>query len=318
MQEVMASPTSVNTGVSSLHDYYVAKCDIYCIVGVSPGNSDIQSIVAEYLHKSAIMSDSHHHTPKALAPRRHDEILKRIASDGSASIADLSVFFDVSRETIRRDLKLLADKEQLVLIHGGAVRFDTVEPGLSERSRENAEGKIVIGEIAAKLVEKEMVVFLDSGTTTLAIAHALVRSRLSLTVCTSSLSIALFLCHQPNIRTHILGGEIDGRDEATVGMDVLHAVERFRIDIAFLGGGGISPDGDVTDFTTSGSLLRSQMISKAQRAYFVLDSSKFGRLTPMKIANSRDAAGVITDKKPKNELLDVFADKGMGLLFPKS
>ncbi|MBA8879632.1 DeoR/GlpR family DNA-binding transcription regulator [Phyllobacterium myrsinacearum] len=263
------------------------------------------------------MSESNSQVSRTLAPRRHGEILRRIASDGSASIADLAAFFDVSRETIRRDLKYLADKGQLELIHGGAVRFDTLEPGLSERSRENAEGKDAIGEIAAGLVGEGMVVFLDSGTTTLAVAHALAASRLNLTICTSSLAIALFLCHQPNIRTHILGGEVDRQDEATVGMDVLHAVDRFQIDVAFLGGGGISPDGDVTDFTTSGSLLRSQMISKVQTAYFVLDSSKFGRLTPMKIANSRNAAGVITDKKPKGELLDVFADKGMRLLFEK-
>uniref|UniRef100_UPI0013D7BC42 DeoR family transcriptional regulator n=2 Tax=Pseudomonadota TaxID=1224 RepID=UPI0013D7BC42 len=56
------------------------------------------------------MSESHNHANKALAPRRHDEILRRIASDGSVSIADLSAFFEVSRETIRRDLKLLGDK----------------------------------------------------------------------------------------------------------------------------------------------------------------------------------------------------------------
>ncbi|MBN9135308.1 MAG: DeoR/GlpR transcriptional regulator, partial [Phyllobacterium sp.] len=95
------------------------------------------------------MSESHNHANKALAPRRHDEILRRIASDGSVSIADLSAFFEVSRETIRRDLKLLGDKGQLELIHGGAIRFDAIEPGLGERTRENAQGKRVIGGIAA-------------------------------------------------------------------------------------------------------------------------------------------------------------------------
>lgn len=253
---------------------------------------------------------------RALAPLRHDEILRRIASDGSVAIADLSAFFDVSRETIRRDLKILADKGQVELIHGGGARLDAIEPGLSERTRDNAQGKGVIGEIAAGLVDDGMVIFLDSGTTTLAVAHALAASRLSLTVCTSSLAIALFLCHQPSIKTHILGGEIDPRDEAATAMDVLQAVERFRMDIAFLGGGAVSPDGDVTDFTTAGSFLRSQMIAKAHKAYFVLDSSKFGRLTPMKIANSGAAAGIITDQKPKEILLSVLEKKGMGLLFP--
>ncbi|WP_426136975.1 DeoR/GlpR family DNA-binding transcription regulator [Phyllobacterium sp. SL163] len=262
------------------------------------------------------MSESHNHANKALAPRRHDEILRRIASDGSVSIADLSAFFEVSRETIRRDLKLLGDKGQLELIHGGAIRFDAIEPGLGERTRENAQGKRVIGGIAAALVEDGMVVFLDSGTTTFAVAHALAGSRLNLTICTSSLAIALFLCHQPNIKAHILGGEIDPREEAAAGLDVLQAVERFRIDVAFLGGGAVSPDGDITDFTTAGSLLRSQMISKAHKAYFVLDSSKFGRLTPMKISNTAKAAGIITDRQPKDVLLNVLVERGVELLFP--
>ncbi len=262
------------------------------------------------------MSESTTPAARALAPRRHDEILKRVAADGSVSIAELARFFDVSRETIRRDLKVLADKGLFELIHGGAARSDAVEPGLSERSRENAQGKAVIGKLAADMVEEGMVIFLDSGTTTLAIAHALAASRQNVTICTSSLAIALFTCHLPNVRTHVLGGEINPEEEAASGMDVVQAAEAFRIDVAFLGAGAVTSEGDITDFTKAGSLLRSRMISMAQASYFVIDGSKFGRSTPLKIPNSQDATGIITDRNPSDILANVLSLKGLGVIIP--
>ncbi len=99
---------------------------------------------------------------RALATRRHDEILKRLGAQGSVSIAELAGFFDVSRETIRRDLKLLSDKGQLDIVHGGAARFEPSEPAMSLRSQENAGGKAAIGKAAAGLMKDGMVVFLDS------------------------------------------------------------------------------------------------------------------------------------------------------------
>lgn len=246
---------------------------------------------------------------RALAPRRHGEILRRLAADGTVSISELALFFDISQQTIRRDLKLLADRGQLDLVHGGATLFEPVEAAFTERHEENAGAKAAIGRTAAALVRDGMVVFLDSGTTTLAVAQALAERR-NLTVCTTSLSIALLLCRQPAIRVHMLGGEIDPGEEAAVGVDALAAISRFRIDIAFLGGGGLSPDGEVTDFTRNGAEIRSRMASTAGKAYFVLDSSKFGRLTPIRIPGFERAKGIIVDRAPPPEISQALTEKG--------
>ena len=259
------------------------------------------------------MPHAHHASGRALAPRRHDEILKRLAADGSVSIADLAGFFGVSRETIRRDLKLLAERRQLDIVHGGAARFEPNEPAMVERAQENAAGKEAIGRAAAGLVEDGMVVFLDSGTTTLAVAHAL-GTRRNLTVCTASLPIALHMCHLPAVRVHMLGGEIDPGEEAAVGMDVLDAVSRFRVDMAFLGGGALSSDGEVTDFTRAGAEQRSRMILAARKAYFVLDQSKFGKLTPLRVPSFERAAGVVVDALPAASIVRALAEKGPKLI----
>ncbi|MCF6125278.1 DeoR/GlpR transcriptional regulator [Mesorhizobium sp. M7A.F.Ca.CA.001.07.2.1] len=250
---------------------------------------------------------------RALAPRRHEEILRRLGAHGSVSVAELAGFFDVSRETIRRDLKLLSDKGQLGIVHGGAARFEPSEPAMSLRSQENARGKAAIGRIAAGLVKDGMVVFLDSGTTTLAVAQAMTDLR-DLTICTASLPIALLLCHVSGMRVHMLGGEVDPGEEAASGIDMLEAMARFRVDIAFLGGGALSPDGEVTDFTRAGAEQRSRMIALAAKTYFVLDSSKFAKLTPLRIPNFQHAAGVIVDAKPQADIAEALARKGPELM----
>ncbi|TPM09174.1 MULTISPECIES: DeoR/GlpR family DNA-binding transcription regulator [unclassified Mesorhizobium] len=250
---------------------------------------------------------------RALAPRRHDEILRRLGAQGSVSVAELAGFFDVSRETIRRDLKLLSDQGRLGIVHGGAARFEPSEPAMGLRSRENAHGKAAIGRAAAGLVSSGMVVFLDSGTTTLAVAQAINDLR-DLTICTTSLKIALHLCHVPGMRVHILGGEVDPGEEAASGIDALDAMARFRVDIAFLGGGALSPNGEVTDFTRAGAEQRGRMIALAGKTYFVLDSSKFGKLTPLRIPNFDRAAGVIVDARPQTALADALLQKGPELI----
>ncbi len=261
------------------------------------------------------MSDSQ--TARALAPRRHGEILRRLAAEGTVSITELADFFDVSRQTIRRDLKLLADRGQLDLVHGGATLFEPVEAAFTERREENAGAKAAIGRAAAGLVRDGMVVFLDSGTTTLAVAQAL-SERKNLTICTTSLSIALLMCRQPQVRVHMLGGEIDPDEEAAVGIDALEAIGHFRVDVAFLGGGGLSPDGEVTDFTRSGAEQRSRMAGMAGKAYFVLDSSKFGRLTPLRIPRFELAAGVIVDRRPPEAIREALERRGPAVIVAAS
>ncbi|QCI63786.1 DeoR/GlpR family DNA-binding transcription regulator [Phreatobacter stygius] len=254
-------------------------------------------------------------TPQArsLAPRRHAEILRRIAADGSVGVSELADFFDVSRETIRRDLKLLADRGRVDIVHGGAEGRQASEPALDRRASENAEGKSAIAHTAAGLVEDGMVVLLDSGTTTLALAHALVDKR-GLTICTGSLAIALLLCRAPEARIHMLGGEIDPREEATTGIDAIEAISRFRVDVAFIGGGGLSPDGEITDYSRAGAEQRAHMIAAASRAFFLVDQTKFGRLTPIRIPHFQTASGVIVDAPPPLSIIEHLARKGLRLI----
>lgn len=250
---------------------------------------------------------------KPLAPSRHDQILHRVAAEGAVSVAELAGAFGVSRETIRRDLKHLAERGQLGIVHGGAARLETQEPALDRRAAENIAGKKAIGQAAAALVQDDMVVLLDSGTTTIEVARAL-QSRRGLTICTPSLPIALLLCHAPGNRVHLFGGEVDPNEEATSGIDALEAAGRFRVDLAFLGGGGLAPDGEVTDYTRAGAELRGRMIAAAGRAFFLLDSTKFQRLTPVRIPYFWSASGLIVDASLPPGPRSAVAERGLTIM----
>ncbi|HEX8665716.1 MAG TPA: DeoR/GlpR family DNA-binding transcription regulator [Beijerinckiaceae bacterium] len=247
---------------------------------------------------------------RPIAARRHDEILKRIARTGTVSVEELATAFGVSRETIRRDLKALADRGRVDVVHGGAARRQAVEAAFDQRSQENAEGKAAIGRAAAALVEDGMVVLLDSGTTALEVARALADKR-NLTVCTNALANAQLLCRVAGARVHMLGGEIDATEEATVGVDAIAALDRFRIDVAFVGVGGLSHGGDVTDYTLAAAEQRSRMILAASRAYILVDHTKFGRLTPIRIAEAERATALIVDRDPPAMMAESLERRGV-------
>lgn len=251
---------------------------------------------------------------RILASQRHDEILRRLNEDGVAGISEVATFFDVSRETIRRDLKHLAQRGLVTLVHGGATKPQLNEPAFGLRSEENAAGKAAIGTAAAGLIRSDMVVFLDSGTTTLALAQALSQQEKTpenLTICTTSLRIALQLCHMQDVRVHILGGEINAIEESSNGIDVLQAAENFRFDLAFLGTGGVTINGEITDFTRNGAELRSRMAVNAGEAWFLASAEKFGRMTPLRVAHFEQAAGIMTDHQPEAQFLSALSDKGL-------
>jgi DeoR/GlpR family transcriptional regulator of sugar metabolism len=250
--------------------------------------------------------------PRPIAARRQEEILGRLGIAGTVSVEELADSFSVSRETIRRDLKSLAKRGRLEVVHGGAQRR-TSEAALLQRLSENPEGKALIGNAAAGLVENGMVVLLDSGATTLKVAEALA-DKTDLTIATNSLPIALVMCRIAGTRVHMLGGEVDSTDEAAFGIEVIEALDRFRFDLAFIGTAGISDDGEVTDFTRVAAQQRGSMLKAAKRAYLVADRSKFGRLTPIRIPHADLATGLIVDIRPPDPIYEAFQARGTGII----
>lgn len=249
---------------------------------------------------------------RPLAIRRHNEIVQRLRAAGSVSVGELADIFGVSHETIRRDLKLLADHGHLDVVHGGAARRGMMEPSIAQRGGENAEGKAAIAREAARMVSDGASVLIDSGTTTAALAYELV-GRPGLTIFTNSLNHALTLCRVSGNRIVMLGGEIDSNDEAAFGTGTSTGIDAVRVDIAFIGVGGFAEDGGMTDYSITAAETRGKMIL-AGRAYLLADETKFARRTPFRVPNMNNCAGVIVDKMPDKALAAAWEDLGWNII----
>jgi len=232
-----------------------------------------------------------------LAEDRHRLILRQIGETGSVAIRNLAHELGVSRETIRRDIDRLAARGSFRKTRGGAVAFEPVEATDIERGAVNTAGKRAIGRKAAMLVRDGASVIFDSGSTTRCVAAALTGRR-NLTIYTNDLAICRTLGRRNGNRVVLLGGELQTHEEATIGWDAVAALSNYTAEFAFVGAGGITLDGRMTDFTREGAELRGRMLVSARAAIVVADHAKFATVTPIRVPNFDKATHLITDRAP--------------------
>lgn len=249
---------------------------------------------------------------RRLAADRIASIRRLLEQEGSVSVAALAESLEVSRETIRRDLKQLAERGDAEIVHGGATTRRLIEPTLTVRSFEATAAKVKIARTAAGLVSDGATVLIDSGSTTLALARELTH-RGRLTVATNSLGVATLLTRAGHT-VHVLGGEVDSNDEAMLSADAVAALDRYRFDIAFVGSGGLSAECGLTDYTRTAAAFRARLIVAAARSYLLADSTKFDVETPFPVANAGRLAGVIADARPKGPLLRWFSERRIRIM----
>lgn len=251
---------------------------------------------------------------RLLAATRHEAILRRLDEARSATVEELGARLDVSRETIRRDLKLLAGQGLLEVVHGGALRRERREAPFAERRMANREAKAAIATLAAGLVADGMSVLLDSGTTTEYVARALVQAgRRRLTIHTISVEAARICTALPEGRVRLIGGDFDGDDDATAGPEMQRVLARLSVDIAFVGVGAIDEQGELTDYTRLAATTRGLMLRAAEHPYLVGDGSKLGRRLASTVPEEERAAGLLTDRTPPAAVAAGLAAKGVAV-----
>jgi DeoR/GlpR family transcriptional regulator of sugar metabolism len=253
---------------------------------------------------------------RPLAVKRLKDIRRLLRIEGVVRVAELAERFDVSQETVRRDLKSLAQEQFATIVHGGATLFSgTVEPNLEARSGHRAELKDGIAQAAAALVASGATILLDSGSTTLHLAKALAE-KASVTTVTNSLGAATLLARAGR-HVHMLPGEVNSNDEAVLSTDTIEALAHYRFDAAFIAAGGLSVTSGLTDYSRIAAQFRSKLLLSTERPYVLLDSTKFGRETPFPVANLDRAAAIISDARPKASLARWLAKRKIRLIVPK-
>jgi len=214
---------------------------------------------------------------------------------GSVSVSELVREFAVSEMTIRRDLTALEQQGRILRVHGGAIASGRLAYEFAFRIKEtqNVEAKKAIGEVAAKLASPRDVVFIDTGSTALAVARAM-RQRSPRILITPSLAAALEFVGGADIRILVTGGELSHQAPDLYGEWALQVLSTVYVDTAFFGCDAVDASGFYASDTRSAAVSRL-VLSRSQLNYLVADSSKFGRHAMCQVAGVKELSGIVTD-----------------------
>jgi DeoR family transcriptional regulator, fructose operon transcriptional repressor len=243
------------------------------------------------------------HNSKGLAAERLNQILTMLRSQRVVRVDELSDNLGVSAATVRRDLLRLSHGGAARKVHGGAVAMDgrPEEPLFDDKAASATEQKERIAAAARKFIPNSQSVFLDGGSTVLALARQLVGES-KLTVVTNSLRVAaLFASGGP--RMILTGGEFRGLSQTLVGYLTRPLLEQIRVDIAFIGTIGLTPAEGLTTTDPREAETKELVMSHAKKVIVLADSSKIGISSFVRFGGWNQVDVLITDTGAPREAL---------------
>jgi DeoR family transcriptional regulator, glycerol-3-phosphate regulon repressor len=247
---------------------------------------------------------------------RHPEILEIARRDGKVTVEALAEHFGVTLQTIRRDLAELAETGRLDRVHGGAVLpSGTTNIGYQERRALNAEAKAEMGRRVAARISDGSSVFLNIGTSTEAVARALLVHR-ELLVVTNNMNVANILVDNPDCEIIVAGGVLRRSDGGLVGDLTTQTIAQFKVDIAVIGCSALDDDGDLLDFDIREVGVSRTILRQARQSILVADHSKFKRSAPARIASLADLSVFVTDRPLPGNLAHRCAEWGVAVDLP--
>ena len=232
------------------------------------------------------------------APERQQAILGLARTDGRVDVNSLAEVFDVTPETIRRDLTSLERRGMLSRVHGGAIPVDrlSMELAVSERFSMNATQKDRIAKAALDQLPDGGSIIIDAGTTTVRFADILPADR-HFTVVTHGLPIAGLLAERPNVTLHLIGGQVRPGTLAAVGSWAEREYSGVFADVAFAGTNGISPARGLTTPDIAEAAVKRALMRSARRTVVLADHSKFGREEFAHVSDLSEVDTIITDSE---------------------
>jgi DeoR/GlpR family transcriptional regulator of sugar metabolism len=235
---------------------------------------------------------------------RQAKILESISRDGKVQARALADQFDVSRETIRRDLLELEGRGGLLRVHGGALRTsDDVhpEPTFADRLELHTNIKHAIGRKACELIAPSSTVFIDAGTTTLAFARSVTRIS-GIRIITNSIEIAMLAGPVRGCETLLLGGKPDQEVPATYGELTLSEIDRFLADFAVIAPVALHITRGATSYELHEAEVARKMMRRAESCIMLCHSEKLGKESRVAICRADEIDHLVTDGGERSDL----------------
>lgn len=251
-------------------------------------------------------------TPNLLLKQRHALIQQRLLAEGRVLALDLAEQLNVSEDTIRRDLRDLAAAGLCTRVYGGALPLPPTPGTLAERRGEAPDRKWRLAQAAANLVQADMVLFIDAGSTNLAIAEAL--PDLPLTVATNAPAIALALLERPRIEVILIGGRIDRGAGASLGAKTLRDAELIRSDLCFLGACGVDAEAGITAFSYEEAEFKRAIAVMSKAVVVAATSEKLATAAPFSMLPAAHLSHLVVEHDAAAAQLAAFSQLGVQIL----
>lgn len=232
-----------------------------------------------------------------LAITRKQVIKDLLQENKSVTITDLAMRLNVTKETIRRDLRTMEKDNELIRTHGGAYILDGVQNDLDITTRQvlKTAEKEIIAQKCDALIQTGEIIFLDSSTTAWFIARKIVQRKL--TVLTTSLEIANILSVSSTIRLILIGGQFSPKTKGFEGDSAIRNLQRYFVDKAFISCRSVNMEDGLTDTNDNSAILHKMALAHSKKKYVVLDYSKLNNVSFTSVAPVKELDGIIMDKE---------------------
>lgn len=251
-----------------------------------------------------------------LVQERYDRIIEAIEKEGNVKVQTLMKQFNVSIETIRRDLEYLENQGYLKRVYGGAVleKVSTNEVNFTVREAKYIEEKVEVAILAARFVTEGQAIALDVSTTNTEVARELKKNFKRLTIITNSIVIAEELSDMELYNIILVGGILKKEERCMVGSFAEKFIDQFNIDITFASCSGISIEHGITDYGIGEVEVKKHMMMRSQQTIVVADSSKFGVVSLLNVCGFDKISMIVTDSKLNEKVKLKYMDHGLEIV----
>ena len=243
---------------------------------------------------------------------RHQQIIDLVTQTGYISTEDLVNVFNVTSQTIRRDLNELAEQGLIRRHHGGAASPSSIENSdYQERKYFFSKEKQAIAQRVASLIKNGSSLFIDIGSTPEAVAHALLQHQ-NLRIVTNNLNAAHILMEKSDFDITIAGGNLRD-DGGIIGEATVAFLSQFRLDYGILGISAIDEDGTLLDYDFHEVQVKRVLINASRKVFLPVDHSKFNRHAIVRLGSIGDLDVLLTDSQPSEKITQLLQQNNVQL-----
>lgn len=248
-----------------------------------------------------------------LSAERHNFILSTLQREGKVIAGELSQALNVSEDTIRRDLRKLAEAGLLQRVHGGALPGSPAATSYAVRQTQAASAKLAIAQTAVQLVHPGQVIILDGGTTTVQVAQCLPPD-LRATVVTNSPPVAVALAEHPHIEVIIIGGRLSKKSLVSIGAATVEAFRMIRADLGMLGICSLHPEAGISTPDLEEAYVKRAVIASSAEVVALASAEKLGTAATYTVGPLSDLTHLVTEPGLPQELLEPYRAVGITIV----